>query len=93
MYSSAFYPFPTLEEKWGYFSRHTKLNRYDAPVGQLYTRLLEIIKDKEYFVITTNGDAQFFRAGFETERIFATQGDYCKFQCAKACHDTLYDNL
>ncbi len=92
MYSSAFHPFPTPEEKWGYFSRHIKLNRYDAPVGKVYSDLLQIVEDKEYFVITTNVDAQFFKAGFEADSIFATQGDYGKFQCAKACHETLYAN-
>lgn len=92
MYSSAFFPFPSLEERWAYFSRHISLNRYDSPVGKPYTDLLKLVKKKKYFVITTNGDAQFFRAGFDPLKIFATQGDYSKFQCQNACHDTLYDN-
>lgn len=92
MYSSAFYPFPTLEERWGYFSRHIKLNRYDFHAEKVYPDLLEMAKDKDYFVITTNADGLFFKAGFTPEKIFAMQGDYTKFQCEKACHDTLYDN-
>ncbi|MBU2644321.1 Sir2 silent information regulator family NAD-dependent deacetylase [bacterium] len=92
MYSSGFYPFPTREEKWGYFSRHIKLNRYDAEAGKVYSDLLQLVESKNYFVITTNVDAQFFKAGFAADQVFATQGDYGKFQCEKACHDTLYDN-
>lgn len=92
MYSSAFYPFPTLEERWAYFSRHININRYAVGVLPLYETLLNMVKDFNYFVITTNGDAQFFQAGFDSEKIFATQGDYSKFQCEVPCTDTLYDN-
>lgn len=92
MYSSAFYTFPTPEEKWAYFSRHIQLNRYTSPVGEIYNKLLNLVQKKDYFILTTNGDGQFERAGFADERIFASQGDYSKFQCSKACHNTLYDN-
>lgn len=92
MYSSAFYPFPSQEEFWAYFSRHIALNRYDEPVAELYQQLLSLVADKNYFVITSNCDAQFFRAGFDADRIFAVQGDYGNFQCSKACHSTLYSN-
>jgi len=92
MYSSGFYPFKTLEEKWGYFSRHIKLNRFDAVAGKVYTELFKLVKNKNYFVITTNVDYQFLKARFDAQKLFATQGDYGKFQCQKACHDRLYDN-
>lgn len=92
MYSSAFYPFKTKEEKWAYFSRHIKLNRYDVEVLGVYKNLLKLVENKNYFVITTNGDGQFEEAGFDTNKLFATQGDYRKFQCSKPCHDRLYDN-
>lgn len=92
MYSGGFYPFASLEEKWGFRSRQVKLNRYDAKVGDLYFKLLDLVSRKPYFVITTNVDAQFERAGFNPERIFAVQGDYGKFQCTIPCHDTLYNN-
>ncbi len=92
MYSAGFYPFRTQEEKWAYWSRHIKVNRYDPGPGQVYRDLLGLVKEKEYFVITTNVDAQFYKAGFAHERIFAVQGDYGKLQCAKACHHKLYDN-
>lgn len=92
MYSSSFYPFATQEEKWAYWSRHISLNRWQPPALPLYQRLLELVRDKDYFVITTNVDAQFEKAGFAKERIFAVQGDYGKLQCAKGCHDRLYDN-
>ena len=92
MYSSSFYPFETEEEKWAYWSRHIRMNRYDAPVGEPYKQLLRLVRTKPCFVITTNVDAQFYKAGFDPLRIWAVQGDYGKFQCARGCHDTLYDN-
>lgn len=92
MYSSGFYPFSTSREKWTYWSRHILLNRYDQLVGKAYADLYEMIKDKNYFVLTTNVDHQFWLSGFEDKRIFATQGDYGLFQCARACHPKLYDN-
>jgi NAD-dependent SIR2 family protein deacetylase len=92
MYSSGFYPFKTEEEKWTYWSRHIMINRFDPAPGQVYCDLLRLVQDKMHHVITTNVDAQFEKAGFAKERIFAVQGDYGKLQCARACHQTLYDN-
>lgn len=92
MYSAGFYPFSTQEEKWAYWSRHIYCNRYDQPAGGAYLDLFELMKKNNYFVLTTNVDHQFWMAGFEPDRIFATQGDYGKFQCRKACHNKLYDN-
>lgn len=92
MYSGGFYPFASLEEKWGFRAKQVKLNRYDANVGDVYLKLLDLVWDKPHFVITTNVDAQFERAGFDTNNIFATQGDYGNFQCTVPCHDTLYGN-
>lgn len=92
MYSSAFYPFKTQEEKWSYWSKHISINRYEFKENGVYRNLKEIVKDKEYFVLTTNGDHLFYRSGFDSNRIFATQGDYGLLQCAKACHYKLYDN-
>ena len=68
------------------------MNRYDAPVGKVYEQVLEIVKDIPYFVITTNVDAQFLKAGFDPLRFWAVQGDYGKLQCSRGCHDLLYDN-
>lgn len=92
MYSSGFYPFESQEEKWAYWSRHVLLNRYAVGALPLYTELFGLAKDKDYFVITTNVDFQFYKAEFDPKRIFATQGDYGKFQCGKGCHNKLYDN-
>lgn len=92
MYSSAFYPFKTEEERWAYWARHILMNRYDMPATELYRLLFNVIKDKNYFVITTNVDGQFEKSGFECERIFAVQGDYAYLQCANGCHDKLYYN-
>lgn len=92
MYSAGFYPFETQEEKWAYWSKHIFLNRYEAGKLETYCNLLELIKDKNYFVITTNVDHQFLLSGFDKDRIFATQGDYGIFQCANKCHNKLYSN-
>lgn len=91
MYSAGFYPFPTQEAKWGYWSKHSMINRFVPPALPLYRQLYEIMKDKDYFVLTTNVDHQFQKAGFQTDRIFATQGDYGNIQCEKGCHPKIYD--
>lgn len=92
MYSGGFYPYDTLEEYWAWWSRHIFVNRYDTPTGKPYIDLLEVIRDKDYFVLTTNVDHQFQIAGFDKKRLFYTQGDYGLFQCSKACHNKTYDN-
>ena len=86
MYAAGFYPYPSEEAKWGYWSKHALMNRFDPPALPLYTELYDLVKNKEYFVLTTNVDHQFYKAGFDEKRIFATQGDYGKIQCQKACH-------
>lgn len=92
MYSDGFYSYSTLEEYWAYWSRYIYVNRYmDAP-KPVYNQLYEIIKNKDYFVLTTNVDHCFQKAGFSKKRLFYTQGDYGLFQCSEPCHDTTYDN-
>lgn len=91
MYAAGFYPFPTEEAKWGYWSKHALMNRFEPPALPLYTQLYDIVKNKEYFVLTTNVDHQFYKAGFASDRIFATQGDYGRIQCQKGCHSKTYD--
>lgn len=92
MYSGGFYPFDSREEFWAYWSRYIYINRYLNPPKKTYSNLLELVKDKDYFVITTNVDHCFQKAGFDKKRLFYTQGDYGLFQCAKPCHDKTYDN-
>lgn len=92
MYSGGFYPFETQEEYWAWWSRQILVNRYDCPVGKPYADLLSLVNGKDYFVLTTNVDHQFQRAGFDKKRLFYTQGDYGLWQCSKACHDKTYDN-
>lgn len=92
MYSGGFYPYETLEEYWAWWSRHIYINRYDITAGKPYLDLLNIVKDKDYFVLTTNVDHQFQLAGFDKKRLFYTQGDYGLWQCSRACHDKTYDN-
>lgn len=92
MYSGGFYPFDTLEEYWAYWSRYIYINRYmDAP-SDVYDKLLSLICDKDYFVITTNVDHCFQKAGFDKKRLYYTQGDYGLLQCSKPCHEHTYDN-
>ena len=92
MYSSAFYPFETLEEYWGYWCLHVYHNRYAAELNDTYKKLLKLVEGKNYFVITTNGDHLFRLNGFPKERLFYTQGDYGVFACSKGCHNKTYDN-
>ncbi|MBM6739234.1 SIR2 family NAD-dependent protein deacylase [Faecalicatena fissicatena] len=92
MYSGGFYPYSTLEEYWAYWSRHIWLNRYvDAP-RPVYEELLELVKDRDYFVLTTNVDHCFQKAGFDKEGLFYTQGDYGLFQCMEPCCQETWDN-
>ena len=92
MYSGGFYPFPTPEEQWAYWSRYIYINRYMDIDNGTYKRLFELVKDKDYFVITTNVDHQFQKAGFDKHRLFYTQGDYGLWQCSEPCHQKTYDN-
>ena len=92
MYTGGFYPYKTLEEHWAYWSRYIMINRYmDAPLP-VYEELFKLVKDKNYFVITTNVDHCFQKAGFDKSRLFYTQGDYGLFQCSEPCHQKTYDN-
>lgn len=92
MYSATFYHYNSPEEYWAYMSRHIDLNRYSAPIGEPVRELLALVKDKDYFVITTNVDHQFQKSGFDKHRLFYTQGDYGLWQCSVPCHDKTYDN-
>ena len=92
MYSGGFYPYETLEERWAFWSRNIYINRYMAPPKPVHEDLLALVKDKDYFVITTNVDHCFQRAGFEKQRLFYTQGDYGLWQCSRPCHAATYDN-
>lgn len=92
MYSGGFYPYNTPEEYWAYWSRYIQVNRYeDAPLP-VYDRLYELVKDKDYFVLTTNVDHCFQKSGFDKDRLFYTQGDYGLFQCSEPCCQKTYDN-
>lgn len=91
-YSGGFYPFETLEEYWAYWSRYIYINRYMNPTKSVYKDLLNLVKNKDYFVITTNVDHCFQNAGFAKDRLFYTQGDYGLFQCSQPCHFSTYDN-
>ncbi len=93
MYSGGFYPFPSTEEFWGFMSRLIYVNRYmDAP-KDTYDRLFDLVRYKDYFVITTNVDHCFQKAGFDKKRLFYTQGDYGLFQCKTPCTQKTYDNM
>lgn len=92
LYSSSFYPFPSEEELWAYWARHIWFSRFRPGATKLYQKLLECVKEKDYFVITTNVDAQFEQAGFAKERIFATQGDYAYLQARSGNPKTLVYN-
>ena len=92
LYSASFYEFKTQEEKWAFFAKMIKLNRYNEKPLKLYQELYEIVKNKEYFVLSTNVDGQFYNSGFDRKKVFEIQGDYSYLQCENACHNKLYNN-
>lgn len=92
MYSPMFYPYKSSQEKWAYYAKHAYTNNIGMDGTELYKKLFELVKEKDYFVITTNVDDQFLKSGFDENRFFRTQGSYAKFQCSKACHNKIYDN-
>lgn len=92
MYTGGFYPFSSPEEHWAYWSRYITVNRYTDPPKSVYRDLLELVRGKDYFVLTTNVDHCFQKAGFDKERLFYTQGDYGLFQCSQPCCQETWDN-
>ncbi len=92
MYSGGFYPYNTYEEFWAYWSRYIFVNRYTNAPKPVYNKLFDLVKDKDYFIITTNVDHCFQKAGFDKKRLFYTQGDYGLFQCSVPCHFKTYEN-
>ena len=92
MYSGGFFPFPVPEEHWAYWSRYIYINRYQNAPKPVYDDLLKLVADKDYFVITTNVDHCFQKAGFDKKRLFYTQGDYGLFQCSAPCCQETFDN-
>ena len=92
MYSGGFYPFPTQEAFWAYWSRYIYINRYQDAPKPVYDDLLKLVQDKDYFVITTNVDHCFQKAGFDKKRLFYTQGDYGLFQCSEPCCQETFEN-
>lgn len=92
MYSGGFYPYDTLEEHWAYWSRYIYINRYTDAPKPVYNKLYELVQDKDYFVLTTNVDHCFQKAGFDKQRLFYTQGDYGLIQCSGPCHQAVYEN-
>ena len=92
MYSGGFYPYDTPEEFWGFWCRNIFCNRYDLPPSEVHKKLLELVREKNYFVLTTNVDHLFQLNGFDKTRLFYTQGDYGLFQCSTPCHNKTYDN-
>ncbi len=92
LYSSSFYNFPTEEERWARWARHINYARFRPDAFRLYRELLDLVKDRNYFVITTNVDSQFRKAGFDPKKIFEVQGDYGQMQCAVGCHPKVYSD-
>lgn len=93
MYSGGFYVMELPpEEQWAFWSRNIYVNRYMDPPKPVYERLFDLVRDKDYFVLTTNVDHCFQKAGFDKHRLFYTQGDYGLWQCSEPCHEKTYDN-
>lgn len=92
MYTSSFYNFTSEQERWSYWAKHIDY-LYNVPAKEVYLNLYKLLKDKNYFVITTNVDGQFLKAGFSKEKVFEIQGSLDKIQCSVGCHNTLYNDL
>lgn len=92
LYSSSFYQFPTEEERWARWARHVDYARFRPDAFPLYRELFDLAKGRNYFVITTNVDGQFRKAGFDPEKVFEVQGDYGLMQCERGCHPQLYSD-
>lgn len=92
MYTSSFYEFDTEEERWSYWAKHINYSFISPPPLEAYKNLFKLVKNKNYFVITTNVDGQFEKSGFDHTRVFEVQGSYGKMQCSVGCHNKLYDN-
>lgn len=92
LYTGGFWPFSSLEERWAWWSRHIYYNRYVHAPKPVYDDVLRLVRDKDYFVLTTNVDHQFQSAGFDKKRLFYMQGDYGLWQCSVPCHSETYDN-
>lgn len=92
MYNAGFYNYPTLEDFWGFFSLFVYINRYDIPADETHLNLLDIVKNKNYFVITTNVDGRFEAANFDKDRLFKVQGDFSLFQCSVPCRQETFYN-
>lgn len=92
MYAGGFYPYKTFEEHWAFWSRYIACNRFDPIPKPVYEELLELVRGRDYFVLTTNVDHCFQRAGFDKHRLFYTQGDYGLFQCSRPCCQKTWDN-
>ncbi len=92
MYSGGFYPYKTPEEKWAYWSKFIFVNRYTDAPNPVYDHLLTLVNGRDYFVITTNVDHCFQKAGFDKKRLFYTQGDYGLFQCSEPCRNETFEN-
>lgn len=92
MYAGGFYPYDSLEEYWAFWSRYVMCNRYEPAPKPVYEQLLGLVQGRDYFVLTTNVDHCFQRAGFDKRRLFYTQGDYGLFQCSRPCCQQTWDN-
>lgn len=92
MYAGGFYSYQSPEEHWAYWSRYIHINRYENAPKPVYDALFQLVRDKDYFVLTTNVDHCFQKAGFDKARLFYTQGDYGLFQCSEPCCQKTYDN-
>lgn len=92
MYTSSFYNFKTEEERWSYWAKHINY-LYNVEATDTYKNLFNLVRNKNYFVITTNVDGQFLKAGFKKNKVFEIQGSLSKIQCSLSCHNKLYDDI
>ncbi|WP_391591788.1 deacetylase SIR2 [[Mycoplasma] cavipharyngis] len=90
---ASLYDYPNQQEYWAFQSRFVKHCFLDQPLGINHLKLKKLIKKKDYFVITTNSDQQLIKTGFDLNRLFYIQGQYCQMQCVHFCSNQTYQDL
>lgn len=56
-----------------------------------YQKLYDLVKDKNYFIVSTCIDGMIEKVGFDKEKIVQPCGNYHFLQCSRKCDHSLYE--
>jgi len=78
---------------WGFYGHRTNLYRQTVP-HEGFRILLQWIAELglDYFVVTSNVDGQFQKAGFAGESLLEVHGSIHHLQCLTPCCNAIWDN-